>query len=201
LRSGRALARVHRRSRRLPAFLVLQFYEITIRPPRMGARARARSSGFIRPTYWELPVPQSLNPRLPPDAPAELHFHGSFEESDGGPALGWSPSLQSRPMRKPQLFDEERLAATPAYREEQYAPTMAGAAQPRQHLQRVASLGWTPAQGSIDPAVSSLRRFAAVPPVPVSGRLAPAWDHRWHVRTSPQRLFVCAHSRSGIMGL
>jgi hypothetical protein len=36
--------------------------------------------GFIRPTYWEVPMPQSTNPRLPPDALAKLHFHGFYEE-------------------------------------------------------------------------------------------------------------------------
>ena len=36
--------------------------------------------GFIRPTYWEVPMPQSNNPRLPPDELAKLHFHGFSEE-------------------------------------------------------------------------------------------------------------------------
>ena len=39
---------------------------------------------FIRPTYWEVPMPHSANPHLPPDELAKLHFHGFFEESDGG---------------------------------------------------------------------------------------------------------------------
>jgi Tol biopolymer transport system component len=38
---------------------------------------------FIRPTYWEVPMPHSANPLLPPDELAKLHFHGFFEESDG----------------------------------------------------------------------------------------------------------------------
>jgi IstB-like ATP binding protein/TIR domain-containing protein len=42
-----------------------------------------RPLGFIRPTYWEVPMPRSANPRLPPDALAALHFHGFFDESDG----------------------------------------------------------------------------------------------------------------------
>jgi hypothetical protein len=37
-------------------------------------------SGFIRPTYWEVPMPQSTNPRLPPDRLRKLHFHGFYEE-------------------------------------------------------------------------------------------------------------------------
>ena len=37
--------------------------------------------GFIRPTYWELPMPQSDNPRLPPEELAKLHFYGLLEES------------------------------------------------------------------------------------------------------------------------
>jgi len=40
--------------------------------------------GFIRPTYWEVPMPQSTNPRLPPDALAKLHFHGFYEEPPRG---------------------------------------------------------------------------------------------------------------------
>jgi Tol biopolymer transport system component len=38
---------------------------------------------FIRPTYWEVPMPHSANPVLPPDELAKLHFHGFFEESHG----------------------------------------------------------------------------------------------------------------------
>ena len=37
--------------------------------------------GFIRPTYWEVPMPKSTNPQLPPDELAKLHFHGFYEES------------------------------------------------------------------------------------------------------------------------
>jgi hypothetical protein len=36
--------------------------------------------GFVRPTYWEVPMPQSTNPPLPPDDLAKLHFHGFYEE-------------------------------------------------------------------------------------------------------------------------
>jgi hypothetical protein len=36
--------------------------------------------GFIRPTYWEVPMPHSTNPPLPPDELAKLHFHGFYEE-------------------------------------------------------------------------------------------------------------------------
>jgi hypothetical protein len=53
--------------------------------------------GFIRPTYWEVPMPQSANPRLPPDALARLHFHGFFEESNGGLDRAWPTPSVSRP--------------------------------------------------------------------------------------------------------
>ena len=46
----------------------------------MRARAALGRRGFIRPTYWEVPMPQSNNPRLPPDELAKLHFHGFSEE-------------------------------------------------------------------------------------------------------------------------
>jgi hypothetical protein len=36
--------------------------------------------GFIRPTYWEVPMPESTNPPLPPDELAKLDFHGFYEE-------------------------------------------------------------------------------------------------------------------------
>jgi TIR domain len=42
---------------------------------------------FIRPTYWEVPMPRSSNPRLPPDELAKLHFHGFYRESDDGPVI------------------------------------------------------------------------------------------------------------------
>jgi hypothetical protein len=43
---------------------------------------------FIRPTYWEVPMPRSDNPRLPPDALAELHFHGFYEDPNGEEVTG-----------------------------------------------------------------------------------------------------------------
>ncbi len=44
------------------------------------ALALGRPPGFIRPTYWEVPMPKSANPRLPPDELAVLHFHGFYEK-------------------------------------------------------------------------------------------------------------------------
>ena len=52
---------------------------------------------FIRLTYWEVPMPHSDNPPLPPDELAKLHFHGFFEELDGGLDGAWPPP-QSPPM-------------------------------------------------------------------------------------------------------
>jgi len=46
---------------------------------------------FIRPTYWEVPMPHSDNPRLPPDELAKLHFHGFFEGLDGRLDGAWPP--------------------------------------------------------------------------------------------------------------
>jgi hypothetical protein len=46
---------------------------------------------FIRPTYWEVPMPQSTNPRLPPEQLAKLHFYGFVEESDVGPHVWQVP--------------------------------------------------------------------------------------------------------------
>ena len=43
------------------------------------AIALRRKEGFIRPTFWEVPMPQSDNPRLPPAELAKLHFHGFSE--------------------------------------------------------------------------------------------------------------------------
>jgi hypothetical protein len=40
--------------------------------------ARNRES-FIRPTYWQVPMPTSVNPKLPPDDLRRLHFH-AFNE-------------------------------------------------------------------------------------------------------------------------
>lgn len=44
--------------------------------------------GFIRPTYWEVPMPESTNPRLPPDELAKLHFHGFYEDLNGEEVTG-----------------------------------------------------------------------------------------------------------------
>ena len=52
------------------------------------AVALGRPPGFIRPTYWEVPMPKSANPRLPPDELAVLHFHGFYEEV--GPDPTWA---------------------------------------------------------------------------------------------------------------
>jgi hypothetical protein len=65
--------------------------------------------GFIRPTYWEVPMPQSANPRLPPDALAPLHFHGFFEESAGGLDRAWLTPSTSRPQpAAPSGYGEAR---------------------------------------------------------------------------------------------
>jgi hypothetical protein len=62
--------------------------------------------GFIRPTYWEVPMPESANPRLPPDDLKVFHFHGFFEESGGGLDDAWSSV--SRPAWPPPMSAEER---------------------------------------------------------------------------------------------
>ncbi len=41
--------------------------------------------GFVRPTYWEDPFPESQEDGLPPENLKRLHFH----------RLGWSPSLET----------------------------------------------------------------------------------------------------------
>jgi hypothetical protein len=66
--------------------------------------------GFIRPTYWEVPMPQSTNPRLPPDELARLHFHGFFEESD-------DEEFASTRAREIQLREARREAEEQARRE------------------------------------------------------------------------------------
>jgi serine phosphatase RsbU (regulator of sigma subunit) len=46
-------------------------------------------SSFIRPTYWELPFPESSDPPLPPDELRRLHFHclSIPRQSTPGPTL------------------------------------------------------------------------------------------------------------------
>ena len=93
---------------------------------------------FIRPTYWEVPMPQSTNPPLPPEELARLHLHGFFEESDGdlheswsagrpSPSLGPKPSLPSRAAQ-----DLENLTQYLEIRTERYhVPCTCGRMIPR----------------------------------------------------------------------
>jgi TIR domain len=39
--------------------------------------------GFIHPNYWEVPMPRSSNPPLPPPELAKLHFYRFFDERYG----------------------------------------------------------------------------------------------------------------------
>ena len=39
---------------------------------------------FVRPTYWEVPMPRSSRPQLPPNDLDKLHFHGFAEEQGSG---------------------------------------------------------------------------------------------------------------------
>jgi hypothetical protein len=60
--------------------------------------------GFIHPNYWEVPMPQSSSPPLPPPELAKLHFYGFFEESDASwaalpPPAQESPVLSTRPRQ------------------------------------------------------------------------------------------------------
>jgi hypothetical protein len=48
--------------------------------------ARGRDS-FVRPTYWEDPMPTSVNPKFPPDDLKKLHFH-AFREDPINPPFG-----------------------------------------------------------------------------------------------------------------
>ena len=50
--------------------------------------------GFVRPTYWEDPFPESTADGLPPEELRRLHFH----------RLGWSPSAE--PARETSLIEE-----------------------------------------------------------------------------------------------
>ena len=66
-----------------------------------------RRRGFIRPTYWEVPMPQSTNPPLPPADLAKLHFHGFLEESD-------DHSILPEPLRRSSPPDATTRLTPPA---------------------------------------------------------------------------------------
>jgi TIR domain len=62
--------------------------------------ARDRES-FIRPTYWQVPMPTSANPKLPPDDLSGLHFHAFHEWPTGIAPLPASSGpwwVQTRPI-------------------------------------------------------------------------------------------------------
>jgi hypothetical protein len=64
-------------------------------------------SNFIRPTYWEIPMPESSDPPLPPEALRRLHFHWlacdtfAIPAATAGMAMA-RPTLPPSPP-KPQL--------------------------------------------------------------------------------------------------
>jgi hypothetical protein len=91
--------------------------------------------GFIRPTYWEVPMPQSTNPRLPPDELAKLHFHGFFEESD-------DEEFASTRAREIQLREARREAQEQARRRaaEEQARRPAAEQQPYRDAEQQARL-------------------------------------------------------------
>jgi hypothetical protein len=67
--------------------------------------------GFIHPNYWEVPMPQSSNPPLPPPELAKLHFYGFVEESD-------DEEFASTRAREIQLREARRRAAEESARRE-----------------------------------------------------------------------------------
>jgi len=48
-------------------------------------------SNFIRPTYWEIPMPESSDPPLPPESLRRLHFHWLAYKTFATPAATGSP--------------------------------------------------------------------------------------------------------------
>ncbi|GAA2108821.1 hypothetical protein GCM10009841_29630 [Microlunatus panaciterrae] len=87
---------------------------------------------FVRPTFWEDPLPSSEQPRLPPDALRQLHFTrlGTAPAPAAMPTPAAAPASTPPPAQHP-----ENLAATSIQRP---APT-AGAA-PRRGLRPLALL-------------------------------------------------------------
>jgi hypothetical protein len=63
---------------------------------------------FIRPTYWEVPMPQSANPLLPPAELAELHFHGFFEQWDDGRQAEQQAQRQAEEQAQRQAEEQAR---------------------------------------------------------------------------------------------
>ena len=77
-----------------------------------------RRPAFIRPTYWEVPMPESDHPRLPPEDLAGLHFHGFAELPDEEPRPAASiPSLQppSEPGHATYASPPSRFQAPATY--------------------------------------------------------------------------------------
>ncbi len=82
---------------------------------------RLNRAHFIRPTYWEVPLPESIGPpRLPPEALKRLHFHridlpsGVQQVIKPGTETDEKPNSSHRPST-PQRVSEHRSAAGGSY--------------------------------------------------------------------------------------
>jgi hypothetical protein len=72
--------------------------------------------GFIRPTYWEVPMPRSTNPPMPPDELAKLHFYGFYEDlNDEEFASTRAREIQLREARRRAAEEQARREAEERY--------------------------------------------------------------------------------------
>ncbi|HEY6810659.1 MAG TPA: TIR domain-containing protein [Propionibacteriaceae bacterium] len=97
---------------------------------------------FIRPTYWEVPMPQSANPLLPPAELAELHFHGFFEQWDNGRQAEEQAQRQAEEQARARQQKEAEDRARRLRKEQRRRDTQQLHRNLRQQAAHLLSRGW-----------------------------------------------------------